>query len=74
MAKVPVGIRVDEDLMERLRNAIWHIGQGLTVTSVAEEAMENALVTLEKRNGGKPYPSRGGRLAKSPSPRKNLRA
>lgn len=60
--------------MERLRNAIWHIGQGLTVTSVAEEAMENALETLEKRNGGKAFPSRTGQLAKSPSPRKNLRA
>jgi hypothetical protein len=70
MAKIPVGIRVDYELMERLRNAIWHIGQGLTITSVTVEALEEAVAELETRNGGKPFPTRQSKLAKSPLPRK----
>jgi len=70
MAKIPVGIRVEQDLMERLRNAIWHIGQGLTITSVTVDALESAIQQLETRNGGKPFPPRQGKLAKSPLPRK----
>ena len=66
MSKVAVGIRIDEELMERLHNAIWHLGQGLSITSVAAEAIERGLVKLEKLNGGKPFPRRDGELPKSP--------
>ena len=66
MKKMAVGIRIDEELMERLHNAIWHLGHGLSVTSVAAEAIEREVKNLEKLNGGKPFPRRRGELAKSP--------
>jgi hypothetical protein len=68
MAKIPVGIRVDEELIERLKNAIWHLGQGLTITSVITKSLEESVRELEAHNNGKPFPPRGGRLAKSPLP------
>lgn len=68
MAKIPVGIRVDEELMDRLKNAIWHLGQGLTITGVVTEALEQAIKELEIRNNGKPFPPRQGRIPKSPIP------
>lgn len=74
MAKVPVGIRVDEELMERLRNAIWYTGHGLTVTSVVEEAIETAVAALEKHNGGRPFGARHSQIAKSPLAARNHQA
>jgi len=56
--KVPLSLRLDQDTIERLRNAVWHLGRGMTVTSVIEEAMEQAARELEKQNGGKPFPVR----------------
>ena len=65
MPKVPVSIELERDTIERLRNAVWHLGYGLTVTSVVEEAMEKAARNLEKQNGGKPFPLRKSPLPKS---------
>jgi hypothetical protein len=65
MGKLLIGIRIDEELMERLHNAIWHIGHGLSVASITNEALERELKKLEKLNGGKPFPRRGGELPKS---------
>ena len=62
--KVPVSLRIEEDMIERLRNAVWHLGRGLTVTSVIEEAV--AVRELEKQNNGKPFPKRGTPLTKAP--------
>jgi hypothetical protein len=28
---------IDRELIKRLRNAIWHVGHGLTITSVLEK-------------------------------------
>lgn len=64
--KVPVSIRIDEDVIERLRNAVWHLGRGLTVTSVVEDAVAKAIRDLEKQNGGKPFAMRGTPLPKAP--------
>lgn len=64
--KVPVSIRIDEDLIERLRNAVWHLGRGLTVTSVVEDSVAKAIRDLEKHNSGKPFPARGTPLPKAP--------
>jgi hypothetical protein len=66
LEKIPVSIRVDADLIERLRNAVWHLGHGLTITSVIEEAVTKAVQELEGHNGGKPFPTRSTRLPKSP--------
>jgi hypothetical protein len=52
--------RLDADLVERLKNAVWHLGRGLSVTSVIEDAIDEAVRELEKENGGKPFPPRGG--------------
>lgn len=62
--KVPVGLRLDADTLERLRNAVWHLGQGLTVNGVVEAAALQAIEELEKRNGGKPFPPRAGPVSK----------
>ena len=66
MPKIPVSIRVDSDLMERLRNAVWHLGKGLTITSVIEDCVEHAVKDLERQNSGSPFPVRGTKLPKSP--------
>jgi hypothetical protein len=63
---IAVGIRIEEELMERLHNAIWHIGHGLSITSVTAEALERAVRKLESQNGGKPFPRRSGEVARSP--------
>ena len=53
-------------LMERLRNAVWWIGRGLTVQELLEDALEKICTDLEKKhNGGKPFPQRQGELARS---------
>lgn len=65
MPKIPVGIRVDAHLMERLKNAVWHLGKGMTITSVIEEAIQHAVVELEKQNHGE-FPARRSKLPKSP--------
>jgi len=69
LPKIPVSIRVDADLLERLRNAVWHLGKGLTITSVIEECVEQAVKELEKQNNGQPFAARGTRLPKSPKKR-----
>lgn len=66
MGKKAVGIRMEEEWIERLHNPIWHIGHGLSVTSVVAESLERAVKQLEAENGGKPFPRRGGELPKSP--------
>ena len=65
VSKVPISIRIEEELVERLRNAVWHLGRGLTVTSIVEEAVEKALHGLEKQNGGKPFANRKTPVAKA---------
>jgi hypothetical protein len=66
MVKIAVGIRIGEEVMERLQNAISHIGHGLTITSVTSEALKRAVVKLEAQNGGKPFVRRRGEVPKSP--------
>lgn len=65
MPKVPVSIRIEKDTIERLRNAVWHHGRGMTLTSIIEKAAEKAARDLEKQNGGKPFPARGTPLPKA---------
>lgn len=60
-------VRPGEVLAERLRNAVFHIGKGLTVNKVLTDALEKAVRELErKHNGGKPFPVRNGRLSNRP--------
>lgn len=65
MPKIPVGIRVEAQLMERLKNAVWHLGKGMTITSAIEEAIEKVVQELENANGGEFAPRRS-KLPKSP--------
>jgi len=63
--KTQTGIRVDPDLLERVKDAIWHIGMGLTLTNVAESALLAEVQRLEKlHNGGKRFAPRTGPLPK----------
>jgi len=55
--------------MERLRNAVWHLGKGLTITSIIEDCVEHAVQELEKQNAGAPFTVRGTKLPKSPKRR-----
>lgn len=52
--------------MERLRNAIWHLGPGLTMTSVLNQGLERTVSKLEAKNGGKPFPPRSGEVLEAP--------
>lgn len=58
MAKISVAIRIEQAWIERLRNAVWHLGKGRTVASVLSAALEKELAELELQNGSKPYPPR----------------
>jgi hypothetical protein len=63
--KEPVGLRLEHDVIERLRNAVYWIGKGLTVNGVIEEATAKALEELEARhNGGRPFAQRVGVIPK----------
>ena len=53
-----IPLRLDMDILERLRNAVFWLGRGLTVQRVAERATTQALLELEKENGGKPFKQR----------------
>jgi len=66
LAKIPLSIRIEGALLERLRNAVWHLGHGLTITSVIEDAVTEAVQQLEQHNSGKPFPPRTTQLPKSP--------
>ena len=68
MAKIPVGIRVEEEQVNRLKNAVWHLGQGITISGVIVAALEKHLQKMERRNNGQPFPPRQGRIPKSPVP------
>ncbi len=60
-------IRVDDDLLERAKNAIWHVGQGLTITGLIEEGLLAVVRELEaKHNKGKQFAKRAAEIARSP--------
>lgn len=64
--KEPVNARIDPALLERCRNAVWHIGRGKTLAWIVSEGMERVVSELEEEhNGGKPFPPRDGELPKS---------
>lgn len=61
-----VGAKIPEEVMERLRDCVWFIGQGSTINRYVEEAIIAKCEELERiHNGGKRYPPRGGELPKS---------
>jgi len=66
LAKIPVSIRIEAELIERLRNAVWHLGHGLTITSVIEDAVTSTVQQLEQHNSGESFPQRTTKLPKSP--------
>lgn len=58
-------IRLDDELLERTKNAVWHIGQGLTITGLIEEGLLARIQDLEKQhNKGKAFAARGGEIAR----------
>lgn len=66
MAKKSMTIRLDEELLERAKNTAWHVGQGLTITGLIEDGLLAQVLQIEKKhNKGKPFPKRGGELARS---------
>lgn len=64
--KTSATFRIDAELLERARNTVWHVGQGLTITDLLEQGLETVLKQLEKKhNNGKPFPPREGEIARS---------
>lgn len=64
--KEPVNARVDAALLERARNAVWHLGRGRTLSGLVTEGLERVVAELEAaHNGGKPFPPRESELPKS---------
>jgi hypothetical protein len=65
MPKKPANFRVEETLLERARNAVWHVGRGLTLSSLLQDSLHEAVERLEREhNGGKPFPARKGVVPK----------
>lgn len=68
--KTPVSIRLPDDLLERVRNAIWHTGNRTTITDIAIDGLTEWVEAVEKQhNKGKPFPEREGELPYSPKRR-----
>ncbi len=64
--KKSMTIRVDEDLLERAKNACWHVGRGLTITGLIEEWLLARVKVLEsKHNKGKVSAKRAEELPHS---------
>lgn len=64
--KISSTFRLDADLIDRARNAVWHVGKGLTITELLEQGLADVLTQLEKKhNKGKPFPPREGEVPKS---------
>ena len=62
--KVSVVLKMDESLIERLRNAVWHVGRGLTMAGVMRSATLKALEELENDySQDEPFPPRQGKLS-----------
>ena len=69
MAKKNVTFSLDAELVERMRNACFWIGQGYTPSRIAEESVAKAVAELEKKhNKGKPFKPRSGDLPSGPRP------
>ena len=58
-------MRLDTDMLERVRNAIWATGRGLTITGICEDALNAWLKEAEHKNGG-PFDQREGEIKNSP--------
>jgi hypothetical protein len=73
MAKEQVGAKINRATIERLRNAIYWIGRGLTIQRCVEEAILAKVEELEEKyNEGKPFEKRGGELPHSNKPASSL--
>ncbi len=67
VAKKNVTFSLDEELVERMRNACYWIGQGYTPSRIAEESIGRTIDALEKKhNAGQPFKRRRGDLPSGP--------
>jgi len=66
--KESVTMRLDAELLERLRNAAWWARR--TVTDYFEDALPAIVRQAEEANGGKPFPPREGDLPLAKAKRK----
>lgn len=62
-------VRLDRDILERARNAIWALGNRTTLTDILATALAQWVQEQETTNGGKPFPEREGELPYSPKKR-----
>lgn len=75
--KKATGAKVDEEVLERLRDCVFWIGQGLTMNQCIEDAIVAKCEALEKKhNEGKQFPRRTTELPRSnrkPPPKKETK-
>lgn len=59
-------LRLPEDLLEEVRNAIWALGNRTTITDIIEEGLEKWVEERKNERKGKdkgqPFPQREGEL------------
>jgi hypothetical protein len=61
-----VNARLERALVERARNAIWHVGRGHTLSCLMRDGLLAEVIRLEEEHhAGKPFPQREGELPKS---------
>ncbi len=59
--KTTFNARLPSELLERVRNAIWHGGNRITITRIIEDALSSWVEAEENaHNRGKPFPRRTG--------------
>ena len=64
--KKSMTIRLDDELLERAKNAVWNVGRGLNLTLLIEEGLLAQVEELEKKhNKGKRFPQREDELPHS---------
>jgi hypothetical protein len=50
MRKARFTTKIDRNLLGPVRNAVWHVGRGLTVSAVVEEALSERDKEIEQQH------------------------
>jgi post-segregation antitoxin (ccd killing protein) len=69
--KTAISVRLDTELLERAKNAVFWTGRGLTISRILEQSLKQAVAALEREHHeGEPFPPRTDELPYSPRPRR----
>ena len=71
---VKASVWIKPELLERCRNAVVSIGEGLTFTRLLDDALTREVQRLERKHrGGRAFPARRSELTRGARPRQEVR-